>query len=73
MQKQQKIYSNNCKIHQLYVFPPQINIHNNKPCLKQFNNFVKKSNFEFGHCYICNENKLIHEPINLIFQILFLN
>jgi len=32
-------------------------------CLKQFNNFINKSNFEFGHCCICNENKFIHELI----------
>jgi hypothetical protein len=32
-------------------------------CLKQFNNFIKKSNFEFGHCWICNEKKFIHELI----------
>jgi hypothetical protein len=31
--------------------------------LKQFNNFIKKFNFEFGHCCICNENKFIHELI----------
>jgi hypothetical protein len=32
-------------------------------CLKQFNNFIKKFNFEFGHCCICNEKKFIHELI----------
>ncbi len=32
-------------------------------CLKQFNNFIKKSNFEFGHCCICNDKKFIHELI----------
>jgi len=53
-------YSNNYKIYQSYVFPPYINMHNNMFCLKQFNNFINKSNFEFGHCCICNENKFIH-------------
>jgi len=47
----------------IIFFPPQINIHNNMSCLKQFNNFIKKSNFEFGHCCICNEKKIIHELI----------
>jgi hypothetical protein len=41
----------------------KINIHNNMSCLKPFNNFIKKSNFEFGHYCICNENKFIHELI----------
>ncbi len=38
-------------------------MHNNMSCLKQFNNFIKKSNFEFGHCCICNEKKFIDELI----------
>jgi hypothetical protein len=38
-------------------------MHNIMSCLKQFNNFIKKSNFEFGHYCICNENKFIHELI----------
>jgi hypothetical protein len=32
-------------------------------CLKQFNDFIKKFNFEFDHCCICTEKKFIHELI----------
>jgi hypothetical protein len=61
--KRQKIYSNNCKIYQSYFFHHKSRLHNNPSCLKQFNNFIKKFNFEFGHCCICNENKFTNELI----------
>ncbi len=43
------------------TFPSQINTQNNISCLKQFNDFLKNSTFEFGCCCVCNENKYKHE------------
>ncbi len=34
---------------------------NNIPCLKQFNDFLKNSIFEFGCCHVCNQKKYKHE------------
>ncbi len=49
-------------------------MHNNMFCLKQFDNLIKKSNFEFGHFCTCNENKFIHELLicdisNLVYKL----
>jgi type IV secretory pathway component VirB8 len=30
--------------------------------LKQLSDFIKKTNFEFGHCCICNENIQNNNP-----------
>jgi hypothetical protein len=43
------------------IFPLQINTQNNILFLKQFNEFRKKNNLEFGCCYVCNEKKYKHE------------
>ncbi len=45
----------------LNTFPPQINTKSNISNLKQFNDFLKNSIFEFGCCYTCNEKKYKHE------------
>ncbi len=42
----------------LNTFPPQINTQNNISCLKQFNDFLKNSTFEFGCCCVCGQRNI---------------
>jgi hypothetical protein len=59
--KSQKKYSN--MEEKVIISPPQIKEFLFIFGLRQFNTFIKKSNFEFGHCCVCNEKKCMHELI----------
>ncbi len=43
------------------TFPMQINTKSNISNFNKFNDFKKKSTFEFGCCFTCNEKKYKNE------------